>query len=1402
MGATGDHLVERRRLTAAVEHSVATSPWTLLTGEPGSGRTTLLAALSRAHPDWLHFSATRDTLTALTRADPAGFLLAIGYQLARTRPHLFDPAGSSPFDRAAHAGVAAGRPYLDARILVPDALLDLALTAPAARLAAADPEAAIVILADLTGEPSGRLAAWLTGTPALPANVRFVLATQPHHARPARGDLAEVVIAAGAREAHKDLMGYAESTLPRSLAQRVADQAEGNFLYVAQYARSRATAPDPPRGLPALLTLVLDRARAPDAADGRGTSRGPSAGRDPQANRSPTVEQAVLGLLTVARAPLSAADIVRLSGLPISPAEVRDALRRLHPLLRESADRFLLFHDAIGDFLTTPETHASHPQWAVDPVEWHRRLTRSCLGARTTAGSAGDGGGGIGREPADVDWPAAGDYELVHLADHLVAAGEARRLTSLVRAGLRRAVRARFGHDLFFARVVELALEDTLGEKEEEAVSALPAVLFLSVVRGELARAAGSHLSPAVLGLAARLGRAAEAWEHAWAMPPSARRITALAEVARHADRCDLAEMVVEQATALGDSGACREAAVVLARYDLPRALELWDRAGPEVPPDPVYRAAGDPALFARMAAGRTAACLDAVASGFPADRGVLLLHAQSGLELLDGRDRVIALARLAELDPAGAGRYLPALRREAVLLDAERSRSDARALAGAAVLLAGVDESLAATLLSRCGRVVPEQARALLRLGRPDEARLALTVRLAESPGPEERLRIAEALEPLDPRRAAEVLDEVAAEVEAGRATAPGLITVLAGRDPERAAALARGAPAPERADLLAALGHQHLDEGRSALASGLLAELLVRAGQQLPLRDAEAGLPFGPADTRSAAGHQPFLRDVRLRWADRLRRRLYTDPAEVLRALSPGPSSPGSPHSLARVLRVYATELSSDPARPTLPSHPQPIDPARTTTAPSTAGTGTSSIPATTPTAREEASSEPATTATAPAEASVGRGGTSAGPAAARVGREGTSGPDGIPAVPRQRTRAADRVIGLRGTGLAAAGEESADPGLAARVAAAELAAAIEDRGEAAVAQAALVAAAIRDRDLDGEAHAWRRLRNLIVRMPRGHWHSGGPELDRSHLAYLRPDYRARFDTAIGVLPYQPDLGAALLTDLPALGMVFQLTFGCDSSHRYTAQRLAGRRPDPAAAQVHESLRRQSPGALPDPVLGAVVTATVSANEQMLGGAELSVEDPVYRLHARLTARTRRSALPGAGPGEPVRAGSLDPERLAAYAEIVRRNAGSPVVAALAGQVLAAAAGRSDEALLILAEAGYGDPRALLADLLPRLPRMSPAARDDLLPELSVLLFRHDPPRALRFLSDAASQRWPVAAAILEHAAPELLAAAGPRIGHALHAAVVRAVDCCAPTGDDRPAVIDGTFRNGTAA
>jgi hypothetical protein len=388
------------------------------------------------------------------------------------------------------------------------------------------------------------------------------------------------------------------------------------------------------------------------------------------------------------------------------------------------------------------------------------------------------------------------------------------------------------------------------------------------------------------------------------------------------------------------------------------------------------------------------------------------------------------------------------------------------------------------------------------------------------------------------------------------------------------------------------------------------------------------------------------------------------------------------------------------------------------------------------------------------------------------------------------------------------------------------------IEDTGEAAVAQCALIGAALAAHDLDAEAQNWSRQRQLITRMPTWSWPAGHTELDRDVLAYLRPDHRARFDTAIGVLPFATGLGHSLLTCLPALNEIYHGAYVCHASLEYTEHRLAGRRPAPETAAVHEEIRRNpahattapattrpttarptavspattgpasagpatvNPATVSPATAGPatepaadppIVAAVVSADEQVLGGPELPIDDPVYRLYARITARTIRAHRLGADDlaPEPVPA-EFDADRLPAYAEIVRQNADSPIVAALAGRVRAEATARDDrESLLILADADarYADPDQALDG--PAVP----------FPEWSALLFRHRPAEAARRLSEAASKDWTLAAAMLEHAAAELLAAAGPRIAHELHDAVVQAVICATPPDTDPPSVVDGT-------
>ncbi|MFF3227144.1 hypothetical protein ACFYV7_30405 [Nocardia suismassiliense] len=260
----GPDFVERQWLRDRVTAEAEANQYVLVTGEPGAGKTSLLAGLSRAHPEWLGYFIRRDSRMPSAGGDIQSFLLSIGHQLARRRPELFEPERLSvvvrqqietvahggraigiriedltvsPFHRTAAleveqrvgevsgtvTGIEIGYAALEPRLLEPDNLAHLALLAPAEVLRTVDPTARIVILLDALDELASdhappSLMRWLTEGPELPANVRVLMTSRPHaglgQLRSARaGQLGEVVIDPSAPQVADDLLGYAKRVL-------------------------------------------------------------------------------------------------------------------------------------------------------------------------------------------------------------------------------------------------------------------------------------------------------------------------------------------------------------------------------------------------------------------------------------------------------------------------------------------------------------------------------------------------------------------------------------------------------------------------------------------------------------------------------------------------------------------------------------------------------------------------------------------------------------------------------------------------------------------------------------------------------------------------------------------------------------------------------------------------------------------------------------------------------------------------------------------------------------------------------------------------------------------------------------------------------------------------------------
>ncbi len=198
----------------------------LITGEPGAGKTALLAHIAAQHPSALRHFVRHDSMFPLHGGDARTLLFALGHQLALLSPESFDPQSLeiavrvradeigrgaqaiglqvedlqiSPFYRTSvdvtvtagvvHGdliGISAGRMTLEPRLLQLSNLQHLALFDPAAVLLERDPGARTLILIDAVDEiryePDGEdILAWLAGCGELPSNLRFVLTSRPDH---------------------------------------------------------------------------------------------------------------------------------------------------------------------------------------------------------------------------------------------------------------------------------------------------------------------------------------------------------------------------------------------------------------------------------------------------------------------------------------------------------------------------------------------------------------------------------------------------------------------------------------------------------------------------------------------------------------------------------------------------------------------------------------------------------------------------------------------------------------------------------------------------------------------------------------------------------------------------------------------------------------------------------------------------------------------------------------------------------------------------------------------------------------------------------------------------------------------------------------------------------------------
>ena len=469
-----------------------------------------------------------------------------------------------------------------------------------------------------------------------------------------------------------------------------------------------------------------------------------------------SVGQRLLGVLSVAFAPLSLKQLITLGDIRVWESSAANVLQTLAPFLDESASGWQLFHPSVGEFLTTADRQGA-ADVAIDAREWHTRIVRHYRGSGSWA---------------EVVWQKVDSYGLLHVAGHVAAiSDDPAAVVELVTPSLRTASKERFLSELPFRRTVETARESIKSAKDVGL--ALCDGIFLELVLAGLSAGAG-QLDPAVYGLMARVGRVEEALARAQILQPGLRKyrtIEAIWQCTPAGSRTALGpldgiELLVATAAeispvathivgALGyDLGTClSEAAVAMVTHDFDRALSLaewadqYDRV--EKATDAVLAAAAVAAppekameLLARMTSKRPGPAVEVAEKASGSVQDQLVAFAIAHLEDEESSNRLPLVARLIVLlsgqnsDPAR--QTVGSLRTMLDQLLAESAASlSCWGVVSTAGLLHDKDSELATRVLRMCDRpevdsvladTLVDAARTWVAWGKPEEARLRLT--------------------------------------------------------------------------------------------------------------------------------------------------------------------------------------------------------------------------------------------------------------------------------------------------------------------------------------------------------------------------------------------------------------------------------------------------------------------------------------------------------------------------------------------------------------------------------------------------------------------------------------------------------------------------------------------------
>lgn len=429
---------------------------------------------------------------------------------------------------------------VESRLLTTDDLFDLAIVRPARALAQRDPTRRIVVLVDALDEISHRPATediltWLANCPALPSNVRFVLTSRDEEdglamlrAKQAAqlreleiaetnprvvDDIACLVDQLVQEPALQDVFAEAEGGAYH-FAQEVMAKASGNIGYVDALARGidsallEAASGDEVVAAAARRTLVelVALKELPTQLHGlyalfllqikAGVSRMRVEVTDAETAETyekpswPALFVPILGVLTVAEAPLEAALLYRLADIRADRPWFDDALARLRQFLDVVDGRYRFYHSTVAEFLAATGSKSLSQGLAVDAPGWHGRIANhiwtSCAGR----------------------WERCDGYALSALASHLYKAGQFDRLFELASPGWMTA-RAMGQYGAYQAFLSDLLL---IGEslKNRAAQEGCPPALLAMALRVMAIHAGVQAVSgswaPALIAEAAKRG--------------------------------------------------------------------------------------------------------------------------------------------------------------------------------------------------------------------------------------------------------------------------------------------------------------------------------------------------------------------------------------------------------------------------------------------------------------------------------------------------------------------------------------------------------------------------------------------------------------------------------------------------------------------------------------------------------------------------------------------------------------------------------------------------------------------------------------------------------------------------------------------------------------------------------